>query len=141
MLKEATHKYRVERTEVPLLKNFIEEHLRNWGVEEQCLQDIILAADEAATNIVEHGYKNIENKQNKVFTLTLKKEKNTVEVILEDEGQAFEPNKAPKPNIKLNLTGKRRGGFGVFLMNALMDKIKYSQRGGKNLMCMIKKIP
>ncbi|WP_016753606.1 ATP-binding protein, partial [Leptospira santarosai] len=43
-----------------------------------------------------------------------------------------------KPSIEDNLSGKRKGGFGVYLIETLMDSVDYSNEGGKNVLVLKK---
>ena len=133
-----TKEYEANIHQIPILKVFIEKTLEQWGVNSEKIQDIVLASDEAATNIIMHAYK--ENDDENGIELTLKKKRNRIELIFLDQGRYFDLNEAPKPNVKLNLAGQRRGGFGVFLMNTLMDGIKCRRSKGKNMTFMYKNI-
>ena len=48
---------------------------------------------------------------------------------IEDEGPGFDPLKLPDPTKKENLL--LEGGRGVFLMQKLMDKVEYDDKGNK----------
>ena len=125
--------------EVPKIKEFVEKTLKDWFVQEEDLQDIVLASDEAATNIVMHAY-NGENKQENTLKIMIKKKGNLIEIDMEDTGLTFDIRTLPKPDIQLNLKGQKRGGFGVFLMKTLMDKINYKRKKDCNVTVLLKKI-
>jgi len=46
----------------------------------------------------------------------------------------------PLPSLDENLRGERRGGFGVFLMEKLMDKVSYEFKDNKNHTYLEKRI-
>lgn len=126
--------------QVPLVKEFIETRLKKLKVDEPASRDIILAADEAVTNIILHAYRNRESRVGDEITVNIETDKNEIRIIFTDRGSSFDINKAPPPDINLNLAGKRRGGFGLFLMKSLMDKIKYRPEKNCNITTLIKKI-
>ncbi len=130
----------VDIQEIPRIKVFLEKNLVQWGVRENDLYDILLACDEAATNIVMHAYRHADEakKNSDSIMLTVKKKRNVVEVILKDEGESFDPDSTPAPDMKLNLAGLRKGGFGVYLMKSLMNRIRYRCQDGRNITVMLK---
>lgn len=125
--------------QVPELKNYIEAYLDRWHIDDRDKQDIVLATDEAATNIILHGYEN-KKVANPQIRLIIKNNGKQVKVTLEDSGRSFDPEKVPPPDITKNLAGQRKGGFGLFLMKTLMDQIRFRCIKGKNFTFMIKKI-
>ncbi|MCS6984239.1 MAG: ATP-binding protein [Leptospiraceae bacterium] len=136
------HNFQVDVKEIPKVKSFVESTLSNWGVSREDLDDIVLACDEAATNIILHAYGPVDEARRKSDTieLTLRKKRNVVEVILRDRGISFDMAKVPLPDIRLNLAGKRRGGFGVHLMRSLMSRIRYQCRDGENRTILLKRL-
>jgi len=141
LMCEAHQEFRADKRDIPKLKDFLTNILRKWNVNEAKIHDIILASDEAATNIILHAYKE-QNKKNsqKKFNLILRKNDNVVQVVLEDEGISFDISQVPQPDVSLNLAGKKRGGFGIYLMKMLMDKCSYRCNDGKNLTKLVKRI-
>jgi len=133
--------FKAGQYEIPVIKDYITEMLTDWKLETQDIEDIILASDEAATNIIEHGYNNLSSDSSEgVIELRLKNSGEEIEIILEDYGKSFDLTKAPDPDLKLNMQGKRKGGFGVYLMKTLMNSVEYNTDGNKNTMKLIKKL-
>lgn len=107
----------------------IEHFLRSKGVDDSNIFDIRLCLEEAVKNSIIHGNKN--NKDLPVFiTYSLDKDRFSVEI--EDRGKGFDPDKVPDPTTEKNLL--KAGGRGVFIIQKLMDEVKYNCSGTKTFM-------
>ncbi|MDH5717396.1 MAG: ATP-binding protein [Spirochaetia bacterium] len=131
--------FKAEKESVPTVKKFVEGQLLLWDLHEDDIKDIVLACDEACANIVMYAYKDDKNNSKKNFSIELKKRGKIVKIIITDNGKEFNILNSPPPDIKQNLKGKREGGFGVFLMKNMMDRIKYKYEEEKNIVKLIKK--
>ena len=80
---------------------------------------IILALDEACTNIIKHAYKG-QGGEKIVITCRIKPTR--LEFLLEDDGEPADVNKIKSRP----LDEIRPGGLGVYLITSVMDKVKYS---------------
>ena len=72
--------------------------------------------------------------------MTLRKSNNILQIRLSDKGKKYDMRTAPTPDLGKNLSGEKKGGFGVFLMKTLMDKILYKYHGDRNITLMCKKL-
>ncbi|MBD3379872.1 MAG: ATP-binding protein [Candidatus Omnitrophica bacterium] len=105
------------------------EHLKAKGVHEDIVFDIHVGFEEALRNAMVHGNRNDPSKSVRVET---KIEDNAVVISVEDEGEGFDPSVVPDPTLEENLL--KEGGRGVYLMNHLMDEIRYENGGRKVIM-------
>ncbi|MFI5252500.1 MAG: ATP-binding protein [Bacteroidota bacterium] len=130
----------LSRTEkLSLVRDFVSEAARRVGFDEESINKIALAVDEACTNIIKHSYKFATDKEITIRLLTNGK---NFEVLIEDHGISFDPEKVQPPNMKEYLSQYRRGGLGMFLMRSLMDKVEYKAYPGlRNEVHLIKYLP
>lgn len=128
-----------KNNQIPILRDFVYNAIKVRNISELECEDILLCCDEAGTNIVMHSYKNTTIK-NPNFECAIRFEGNFVEILLRDKGMKFEREKVPKPSIEANLKGERRGGFGVFIIEKLMDSVQYNFVDGYNELVLRKKI-
>jgi anti-sigma regulatory factor (Ser/Thr protein kinase) len=64
----------------------------------------------------------------------------TIKIILTDRGEAFDPSEIPLPDLKADLSDRKIGGLGIFLMRKLMDEVHYESNADKsNTLPMIKR--
>ena len=121
------------------LKNirlFLNNFLKDNQIENRTAKEIELAADEAASNIIKHGY-NIENKNNKIeIKLEIIKKKLFVHLF---------DNAVPVNQDKIkhrNLEDIKPGGLGSYFINHIMDEVKWEAKSKDwiNHLILIKKI-
>ena len=128
-----------KNNQIPILRDFIYNSIKVRNLSELDTEDILLCCDEAGTNIVMHSYRDTTLK-NPSFECGIKFQEDYIEILLRDQGKKFDRNAVPKPSIEANLKGERRGGFGVFIIEKLMDNVEYRYTNGFNELIMRKKI-
>jgi serine/threonine-protein kinase RsbW len=110
---------------------------REGGFGDKDVYNIQLATDEAASNVIEHAY---ENRSDGVLELSCGVQGDTIKIILTDHGGSFDPSEIPFPDLKADLSDRKIGGLGIFLMRKLMDEVHYESRTDKsNTLTMIKR--
>lgn len=80
---------------------------------------IILALDEACSNIIKHAYKGQTGEK---IVITCRIKPTRLEFLLEDEGEPADIEKIKSRP----LNEIRPGGLGVYLITSVMDIVKYS---------------
>ena len=99
---------------------------------------VILATDEAVTNIIEHAY---EYQQTDPIDIEVKVNSQRFKVTITDSGNAFDSHSIREPDILEHLKKSRKKGLGILLMRQAMDEVYYFFREGKsNEISMIKHI-
>ncbi|MEK6553562.1 MAG: ATP-binding protein [Bacteroidota bacterium] len=122
-----------------VIRDFIKSAADQSGFSEDTVGKIILAVDEACTNIIKHAYKN--SPEGNIF-IKIKFNDPKFSISITDEGSHFDPNKVPEPNLREYYKEKRVGGLGVFLIKKLMDEVNYSTlTGNKNQVILVKYLP
>jgi serine/threonine-protein kinase RsbW len=117
------------------IRDFVAEHALAMGVPQKVLDPVILATDEAATNIIMHGYKG----QPGEIEMNVSCEKRELRIRLRDTAQKFDPNTLPTPDLTLSLEERPIGGMGVYLMRRCTDEIHYRPLpAGGNELTLIK---
>lgn len=117
-------------------RQFLKEHCTAYpGVTDEILYDLQLAVDEACTNIITHGYKDMDP-GSIILELELNSEKITIS--LTDFGHAFEPDNAPIPDVDAPIEERELGGFGLLFIQKSVDDMKYRTSEDGNTMTLIK---
>lgn len=119
-----------------LLSETIAELLRQAGASNETLvYNIQLAAHEVCTNIVSHAYRNRQRNEDRVnVTLTFHPQPPCLEIELHDNGETFDPELVPQPN----LSEAQIHGYGLFLIRHLMDRVIYTARSDGNYWHLVK---
>ena len=119
------------------IREFVGEVARQVGFSEKEIYSIQLAADEASTNIIEHAYAGVANGSLEIDCTTTGDD---LKIVIRDHGKSFDPSSVPEPNVKADLTERKIGGLGMYLMRKLMDDVSYvSSPEGGNILTMIKR--
>jgi len=95
-----------------------------------------LALDEVVTNIISYGYDD-QNEHQIEITLTL--DGGEVVVHVKDDGRAYNPLEAPRPDLEADIDARPIGGLGVHIVRTLMDGLEYRREGGRNVLIMRKR--
>src|SRR5436190_18125447 len=119
------------------IREFVGDIARAGGFDAKDVYNIQLAADEAASNIIEHAYEGVNNG---LLELSCGVKGNTITIILMDHGEPFDPSIVPLPDLKADLSERKIGGLGIFLMRKLMDEVRYETKPNKsNILTMTKR--
>jgi serine/threonine-protein kinase RsbW len=117
------------RTEnLSLIRDFISNSAAEAGIKTDVIENMILAVDEACTNIIKHAYKSYPDGE---LIIKTKSTANRFIISITDYGKSFEPNAIPEPDLQKYYRQKRVGGLGMYLMKTLMDDVKYVSIPGK----------
>lgn len=87
--------------------------------------EIELALREALANAIEHGSGNDSSKQVQC-SVACDKERGML-IVVRDPGPGFDPASIPSPVIGQNLFST--GGRGIYLINQLMDEVRFEKGG------------
>ena len=117
-------------------REFLKEHCAAYpGVTEEVLYDLQLAVDEACTNIITHGYADMDPGS---IILDLEMESGKLTLSLTDFGHSFEPDSTPVPDVDAPIEERELGGFGLFFIQQSIDRMDYRVTEDGNTMILIK---
>ena len=94
--------------------------LSQAGWEKKTTEEILLAVDEALTNIIRHAYQGKPGK----MTVSVTTADDKIEIVLEDRGQKFDPTQVPSPELPRH----KPGGLGVHFIRTIMDQMLYDDQ-------------
>lgn len=118
------------------IRDMVAQVAREGGFSEKTIYSLQLAADEAASNIIEHAYEG-ESDASLFMTCDIKGEE--IVITMRDTGKSFNPRSVKEPNLKADLSERQIGGLGVYLMRKLMDNVQYESTRAGNLLTMTKR--
>src|SRR6185369_8800285 len=78
------------------IREFVGEIARAGGFDAKDVYNIQLAADEAASNIIEHAYEGVSNG---LLELSCGVKGATITIVLVDHGASFDPSAIPLPDL------------------------------------------
>lgn len=118
------------------VRDVVAETARTAGFSEKTIYSLQLAADEAATNIIEHAYKGVKNAS---FSMTCEIIENQLVITMYDVGKPFNVKAIKEPNLTAELNKRQIGGLGVYLMRKIMDTVDYQTSKNGNVLTMTKR--
>jgi len=120
------------------IRDFVSTNALAAGMPAATIDNMILAVDEACTNIIKHAYR-LSPQGEIIIKIDYDEEKFTITII--DYGKSFEPERVPRPDLQKYYREHKVGGLGMYLMKSLMDDVEYiSIPGEYNQVLLSKKI-
>lgn len=118
------------------IREFVEEQALDLGIPTGEVPTLILAVDEAATNVIIHGY----HRRGGPIEVEVAREEAMFVVYLRDLAPVFDPTRVPPPDLSIPLFDRPPGGLGIHLMRQIMDELIHRPRpGGGNELIMLKR--
>jgi len=123
---------------LPLVTDFIEQHLDEIGCSPKIKMQISVAAEEIFVNIANYAYNPGAGKA--TVRVEVADEPVTVTITFIDSGKPFDPTKKADPDVTLSAEERNIGGLGIFMTKKIMDDIRYEYSDGKNILTLKKDI-
>jgi len=122
-----------------VVRNALSELTAKLGFAEPDCRAVVLAVDEALTNIIRHAYlgdaeRPIEATFRRIQLSRDGKSGTALEIVLEDRGVTANPKKM----CGRALEDVRPGGLGLHFIRECMDTVEFSRRRGRNLLRLVK---
>lgn len=118
------------------IRECVADVARDGGFQEKIIYSLQLAADEAASNIIEHAYEGVSDG---ALYVNCDMNGDIIVITLRDTGKSFNPAKVKEPDLKADLSERQIGGLGVYLMRKLMDSVDYESSQSGNILTMTKR--
>lgn len=116
---------------------FVLEAAERAGLDEHAAWQVQLAADEAATNIIQYAY---DADQHGLIVVECETSNELLTLRLRDKGRGFDPNDVPPPDMQSPLEQRQVGGLGLYLMRQLMDDVQFEfDRAAGNTVTLVKR--
>jgi serine/threonine-protein kinase RsbW len=107
------------------------------GAPPTCLDDLVQAVDEAATNIIVHGYRGEPG----WIEVDIECDGDEIVITLQDGAPTVDPTLVPEPDLTVPPAHRRPGGMGVHLMRLATDELRHAPRpGGGNILTMSRRL-
>jgi anti-sigma regulatory factor (Ser/Thr protein kinase) len=113
------------------IRRFIRETGTALGADGSVISDLVRAVDEAATNIIFHGYR----LEGGMIEVEVERAGGDLVVRLRDTAEPFDPTCAPTPDLSLPLEERAPGGLGIYMMREVVDQVLHcvTPQGGNEL--------
>ncbi len=105
------------------VRDFIEHIGKKYKFSDKIINSFKLVVDEACTNIIRHGYRDIKNGQIIIRAIIRRL---SLTMVIIDHGKSFDPRQVKNPDLQKYISIGKKGGLGIFMMRKLMDDIRYN---------------
>lgn len=102
------------------------DYLRPFGISEQAANRIEVILEELVSNVARHSAHAC------TISMEARYAERTIHLVVEDDGEAFDPLAAPEHEGFTTLDDARLGGLGIPLVKRLSRSIEYRRAGNRN---------
>jgi anti-sigma regulatory factor (Ser/Thr protein kinase) len=120
---------RNDLSELDWLPGAVREFLAQRGASEKTLFTVDLVLEEVVTNIIKYAYLDARSHQIAVHVELTPEQ---ALLVVEDDGQPFNPAEATEPGVERRLEDRPIGGLGIHLVRRMVQFFEYERRGGRN---------
>jgi serine/threonine-protein kinase RsbW len=115
---------------------YIEEITAKTKLDENQRYAVQLAVDEAASNIIEHAYRDVDDGK---IEMTVEHSADKLIIIVHDDGHPFDPKGVKKYDVEVPLEDMQERGAGLHLIEKIMDEVDFDfNADGGNTLRMVK---
>ncbi|MCF0168254.1 MAG: SpoIIE family protein phosphatase [Bacteroidales bacterium] len=134
---ERTIVFKNRMSEIKRISAFIEVLCEEISSDCACLNEIQLAVEEAAVNVINYAYPEGSECDS---TLAASYDGSVLTLELSDSGVQFDPTLRKDPDVTAGIQERPVGGLGIFLIKNMMDEVVYQYKDQHNVLTMTKKI-
>ena len=130
-----TLRVEAELAELAHVRRFVREVASDADAPGEICEDLVQAVDEAATNVITHGYEGGPG----WLEISAGVEGDDIVIRLEDTAPGFDPTSRPEPDLSVPPMARKPGGMGVHLIRESTDAMTYRPRpGGGNILTLVR---
>lgn len=107
-----------------------------YHLNENLINTFQLVFDELLSNVIQYAYS--DNSKHQIAVRVYVDSYFTA--IIEHDGKAFDPKNAPKPDLTSPVAERKIGGLGVYLVDNLINEVRYLNKSNKQLIILKHKI-
>jgi len=123
---------------ISLIRQFVGGLALKAGFNKEDIEKIELAIDEACTNVLQHSYKFESDKR---YDIEIEIKNSKLDIVITDNGDPFFFDFEQKQDTNKHISELKVGGLGIFIMQQVMDEVKYERGDGKgNVLRLVKYI-
>jgi serine/threonine-protein kinase RsbW len=116
-----------------LLIGSLSDCAKAQGFEQEKISKMELATEEALVNIFRYAYPKVPGDVEMICKL--EGDRCTIEII--DSGIPFDVTAMPDPKVADGIHEREPGGLGIFLMQKVMDEVRYRRENDRNILTLI----
>jgi len=134
--KEINAEFPAEDKYLDSIQRIVRESCASAGMQRKDTSAVLLAIEEASTNIIRHAY--LYEKGTIRLRVTIFARQITYSLI--DYGRSFRPEGQGKLDLERLIESGRRGGLGFYMIQKIMDSVEYVSWAGQNELRMTRRL-
>jgi serine/threonine-protein kinase RsbW/sigma-B regulation protein RsbU (phosphoserine phosphatase) len=115
---------------IPPLNDWVEERCQEAGLGGELAFKLMLAIEEAVTNVVSYAFAEMPPPHRIQIRLVIDEDRCAAEIV--DNGRPFDPSAAPPPDLTGTIEERDPGGLGIHLIRNMADRVEYRREDGQN---------
>ncbi len=136
-VKEIFAEFPATESKLPDIRGFIETVLADTPFRRKDITAILLAIEEACTNVIRHAYLYAEG----TLKLKISIYRDRLGISIYDRGRSFDFEKLSDPDLDHYIKTGRKGGLGIYLIRKVTDDVSYRTTAGVNELKLVKRFP
>jgi serine/threonine-protein kinase RsbW len=108
-------------TDLAAIRAFVRTTATALDASVDVVPDLVLAVDEAVTNIIRHGYRG----RSGPIGVEVERDDGAIVVRVTDEAAPFDPTTWPEPDLDVPLERRAAGGLGIHLVRTSVDRVAH----------------
>jgi len=108
--------------QLPALQDLVRAACRQARASGEAAHDLLLMAEEACVNVMHHAY---PDRDDGMLLLRVRVTPRGIELVLQDQGVAFDPLAQPAAAVTADVEHRAIGGLGVHLIRQMADRLDY----------------
>jgi sigma-B regulation protein RsbU (phosphoserine phosphatase) len=116
---------------------YIESRLHECGCTEKVITDMKISASEILSNIDMYAYQDVSDGTVRISADVIDR---VATVIFKDRGPEYNPLGRSNPDMEKRIKEHKIGGFGIFIVNKLMDDVRYERTDDMNVLTIMKEV-
>ena len=119
------------------IRELVRDVAVSCGAPQLCMDELVQAVDEAATNVAIHGYRGEPGNLDVAADVV----GDSIVITIADRAPLYDPTRAPEPDLTISPESRRPGGMGIHLMRLATDSITHAPRpGGGNILTLQRRL-
>ena len=136
-IKESLVTFPAEESQLREIKSYVESVCLETTLSRKEVDSILLAVEEACTNVIRHAYLYGSG----TIRIKITTEKDRIIFTIIDTGRTFDFDASGSPDLDRYVETGRKGGLGIYLIRKVMDDVSYRTVRGENHLRMVKQLP
>jgi anti-sigma regulatory factor (Ser/Thr protein kinase) len=123
------------------VRNFVKHNSINYGFDDKSADELVIAVDEACTNIIKHGL-NYDSKEE--LEIKIYKDFDYLAIDITDNAPSFDLRDFESIELESHINSYKKNGLGIYMIRSYVDSIEYKKYENgtiKNILTLKKHLP